>query len=290
MADISTGVGLAVAVASALTLNWAYVQEHDAASKLPPLSLKHPVKTVKLLISSREWLRGVAGETSGFALYVVALALAPLSLVQSVSAGGIAVLAYVAIHRQKRPPTKRERAGVSICLVGLIALAVSLAGSTTEGHDTSFVLLALWLAGSYVIVLSALAASRRWGQGVPYAIAAGTLLASGDISMKFAFEGGEHFLFLGTAIIGYAVGTILLQIAYQHAQALTAAGIATLLTNAIPIVAATAILGEQVPSGILGVLRVVAFVAIIGGAVALARDETPEAKAEVAEVSAERAA
>jgi hypothetical protein len=106
---------------------------------------------------------------------------------------------------------------------------------------------------------------------VPYAIAGGTLFAVGDVAMKASFSGGSHLLFLGAACIGYALGTILLQIAYQHAAALTAAGIASLLTNALPILAATTIFGEAIPSGPLGVLRVLAFVTLVLGAAALAR-------------------
>lgn len=276
MADPETGVGLALAVASALTLNWAYVQEHGAANELPPLSLRHPVRSVRLLLASREWLRGLAGEVAGFSLYVIALALAPLSLVQSVSAGGIGVLAYVSARRQGRSPSSRERLGVTISLAGLLALGVSLAGSTDHGHDASFLTLASWLGACGLVALGAVAAAGRFGRGVPYAIAAGILLACGDVSMKGAFEGGGHVLFLISGAIGYGVGTMLLQISYQHAQALSAAGIATLLTNAIPIAAATTILGEQIPSGWLGALRILAFFAVIGGAVALARGAPEE--------------
>jgi hypothetical protein len=91
--------------------------------------------------------------------------------------------------------------------------------------------------------------------------------------MKGAFEGHWHLIFLATGVIGYGVGTVLLQIAYQHAAVLTAAGISTLLINSVPIVAATTILGEQVPDGILGVLRVAAFALLVSGAVALARGQ-----------------
>src|SRR3954468_1450110 len=98
--DHEIAFGLVIALASAISLNWAYVQEHDAASDMPPLSLRHPLRSVRLLFSSREWLKGLAGEVTGFALYIVALALAPLSLVQSVSAAGIAVLAYFSARSQ----------------------------------------------------------------------------------------------------------------------------------------------------------------------------------------------
>jgi hypothetical protein len=271
MLDAQIAGGLAVSVASALTLNWAYVQEHGAANTLPPLSLRNPVLSVRLLLSSREWLRGVAAEFTGFALYVIALAMAPLSLVQSVSAGGIAVLAYLSARRARRPTTPRERLGVGLSLLGLIALAISLLDSVSHESSASVASLAVWLGSCGLVAACALAASGRYGRGVPYAIAAGVLLASGDVSMKGAFEGHWHLIFLATGLIGYGVGTILLQIAYQHAEVLTAAGISTLLINSLPIVAATTILGEQVPEGILGVLRVAAFALLVSGAVALAR-------------------
>ena len=52
-------------------------------------------------------------------------------------------------------------------------------------------------------------------------------------------------------------------------------GLATLLTNAVPIAAGTLVLGEPVPGGALGAVRVLAFVAVTVGAVLLARPEKP---------------
>ena len=43
----------------------------------------------------------------------------------------------------------------------------------------------------------------------------------------------------------YAVGTSVLQAAYQRGDALTAAGPATMVTNAVPIAAETVILGHH---------------------------------------------
>jgi len=54
------------------------------------------------------------------------------------------------------------------------------------------------------------------------------------------------------------------------------AGLATLATNALPIAAATVVLDEPLPSGALGAIRVVAFVAVVLGAVLLARQPSPK--------------
>jgi len=47
--------------------------------------------------------------------------------------------------------------------------------------------------------------------------------------------------------------------------------VATLLTNALPIAAGPVLFAEPLPSGALGVLRVLAFAAVVAGAALLAR-------------------
>ena len=54
------------------------------------------------------------------------------------------------------------------------------------------------------------------------------------------------------------------------------AGLATLLSNAVPIVAGTVVLHEPVPSGQLGGLRALAFVAVSAGAFLLAQPDDPD--------------
>ena len=51
---------------------------------------------------------------------------------------------------------------------------------------------------------------------------------------------------------------------------------ATLWTNALPIVAGTILFGESVPDGIRGVARVAAFACVVLGAARLARPEPAE--------------
>jgi len=74
-------------------------------------------------------------------------------------------------------------------------------------------------------------------------------------------------------IVGYSLGTAFLQLGYQKGGALTVAGLATLLTNALPIAAGTVVLGEPVPSGVFGGVRIVAFTAVTLGAILLARPD-----------------
>jgi hypothetical protein len=112
---------------------------------------------------------------------------------------------------------------------------------------------------------------RYIGGGPAFGIAAGILFAAGDVSTKTAVTGGFHVAFVVTLIACYALGTMMLQAGFQRANALVTAGLATLFTNALPIVAGMTIFHEPLPSGLLGTLRVIAFGLVVAGAVALAR-------------------
>src|SRR5947208_14049483 len=126
--SVQTAIALLLALASTTLTNVAYLREHDAAAALPALSLRRPLRSVEALLTDRSWLFGFALESGGFALYVAALALAPLTLVQSVSAGGIGILAFVSARMRRQRLGRHELAGVLVPLLGLLALAVPLAG------------------------------------------------------------------------------------------------------------------------------------------------------------------
>ena len=270
--NTSTAVALLLALLSTVLTNLAYLREHDAAAALPVLSMRRPLHSARILLADRSWMLGFAMETGGFLLYAAALALASLALVQSIQAGGIGVLAYFSARVARRRLSRRELSGVLASVVGLVALAGSLAGGSGKGGNGSTAAILLWLGLTAGAALIVLAAGRSLG-GVADGIAGGLFFSIGDVSTKVVTEGGARVGFLATVILGYTVGTALLQVGYQSGAALTVAGLATLLTNALPIAAGTIVLHEPVPGGALGGLRVFAFAAVTIGAVLLARPE-----------------
>ena len=272
--SVGTAVALVLALVSTTLINLAYLQEHDAAAELPVLSMRRPLHSAGLLLRERSWLIGFAMESVGFLLYAAALALAELALVQSIAAGGIGVLASARLARRRL--RRRELTGVLISIFGLVALGISLAGGSSTGGQGSTASILLWLgvtAGVAIVVV--LLGRKLVGVAVAYGVAGGLLFSIGDISTKLATEGGVRLGFIIPLILGYTGGTALLQVGYQAGGALTVAGIATLLTNALPIAAGTTVLDEAVPPGALGGLRVIAFLAVITGSVLLARPDKP---------------
>ena len=269
----STAIAVVLAIASTTLANVAYLREHDAAAALPCLSMRRPLHSAHLLLSNRGWLRGFAMETGAFGFYAGALVFGSLALVQSIGAGGIGVLAYVSSRMTGRRLSPRQRAGVGLSVVGLLALAVSLArsGGGAGGHGSTAGVLA-WIGATAALGGVALSRSRS---PVALGAAGGLFFSIGDLSTKLATQGGARTAFVITLIIGYTLGTSLLQLGYQRGGALTVAGLATLLTNAVPIAAGTIVLDEPVPSGPLGGVRILAFVAVIAGAILLATPDHP---------------
>jgi hypothetical protein len=287
--SLGIAVALGLALLSTTLTSLAYLREHDAAAAMPALSMRRPLHSVGLLLADRSWLLGFAMESSGFLLYAAALALAPLALVQSIVAGGIGLLAYFSVRLAGGRLGRRRLAGVALSVLGLVALAVSLAnGSGGEGHSGSTVAVLVWLGGTALLAGFVVVAGRRLlGVAVANALAGGLCFSIGDISTKLATQGGARVAFVLTLILGYTLGTTLLQLGYQAGAALTVAGLATLLTNVLPILAGTIVLEEPVPSGALGALRIIAFLAVSAGAVLLARPEAQPAKAAVPSVAVE---
>lgn len=266
-----TILALVLTLVSACLINWGYVTEHAAAATLPRLSVREPVRSVRLLLGSRGWLKGFAAESTGFGFYVGAVALAPLALVQAVAAGGIGVLAFLVARTTRTPLDERERVGVVVAISGLALLGISLAGGSEQGSSGDWIAIALWLGASTgAAVLAATSGAIVLRGGAAFGLAAGILFAAGDVSTKVMVEGGDHVLILPALAFFYGVGSVVLQMGFQRGDALPSAGLATLATNAIPIAAAMTLFGEPLPGGVLGGVRIAAFGAVVAGAVALA--------------------
>ena len=263
--------GLALALASAGALNWGYFAQHQAAVRLPKLSLRRPIHSLALLFVDRRWLVGFLVGIGGWVLYVAALKLAPLSLVQATSAGGIGLLALLAWRATGTRPQTGELAGVGAALVGLVLLGASLAGQHGAGRQAAVGSVVLWLLVSGAAAGTLALVGHRTAAAL--GAAAGLLYAAGDVATKAAVGGGARFAFVPALLACHGLAFVALQLGFQRGTALATAGVATLLTNALPIVAGTALFHEGLPDGALGALRVLAFVAVVAGAAGLARAE-----------------
>jgi hypothetical protein len=271
-------IGLTLAFASALVTNTAYSLEHDAAASLPPLSPRRPFRSARLLLRDRPWLIAFGVETAGWLMYVAALRLAPLALVQSVAASGVAVLAFATARGHPSRLARRERVAVVLAIAGLVLLALSLVDTSESDQHPPVIGIIIWLAACAGGAALLIGIPTRFGRAASLGLAAGLLFADGDVSAKLVGYGGLWLIALTTLVAAYAVGTSVLQSAYQRGDALTAAGTATMVTNAVPIAAGFVLFGETLPHGTRAVLQVAAFACLVVSAVALGHQQAPQAR------------
>lgn len=263
-----------LSIASAVALNWGYLAQHGAARDLPPLSLRAPIRSLRSLFSDLSWLSGFLVGILGWVFYVAALVLAPLSLVQGVSAGGIAVLAALA-RRRGDPMTRFQSGAIVVATIGLGLLAVSLAGGTTNAHGTTPAAVAVWLAALAAVAALSASSGLRLAAGASLGVAAGLLYATGDIATKGATFGGAWVFLVVPMLAAQGLAFVALQFGFQRGGALATAGTATLLTNALPIAAGLFLFHEHLPGGLLGGVRAAGFGLVVAAAAVLARAEAP---------------
>jgi len=266
---VSPAAGVGMSFVSAAAINGGFFLQQQGSAAAPALSVRRPVASLRALFSTPRWLAGWIGGIAGWGLYVWALALAPLSLVQAASAGGVVVLAALSVATGQRL-TPRERLGAAAAVAGLFLLGLSL-GSVAASAAVARPAVLAWIA---ILALGAgLAAgpaASRLRPGAGLGVAAGLLYAAGDIATKGAFSPGGTVWLVPLLLACHLGGFVTLQLGFQRGTALATAGPATLLLSGVPIVAGLSLFHDGLPGGILGVLRVASFAAVVAGAVLLA--------------------
>jgi hypothetical protein len=261
--------GLVLALLAALALNVGFFVQHGATNTMVSLSLRHPINSARLLVTNRQWLLGYAAGWVGWGIYIAALSLAPLSLVQAVSAGGVGVLA-VLVHRLGTPLEARERLGAAIAVGGLALLGLSLTARVTPAPRAHTALLLIVIAAGAAIAGLLAFVARTFNSAAALGCAAGLLFGVGDLATKGAV-GGYGLVFVPVLAVATALGFVTLQLAFQRGRVMETAGLSTLVNNIVPIAGGLLVFHDSVPTGLAGVARVASFAAVVAGAVLLAQ-------------------
>jgi hypothetical protein len=264
--------GLLLALASTAALSSGFYVQHTASGQLPALSVRHPLASLAVLFTDRRWLAGFVTGLGGWGLYIAALGLAPISLVQATSAGGVGLIALLVRAGGVRL-SRREWVAVIVSVCGLLLLGLSLAGGTGHAAAPSWRQPAAWAAiSAMVAAIAAFPAARVLQAGAGLAVAGGLMYSAGDVATKAAVDGvSPVYVFVVMLAACHGLGFVCVQLSFQRGTALATAGVSTLLTNLLPILAGVIIFSEYVPHGAYGVLRELGFAGAVVGAALLGR-------------------
>src|SRR5262249_28826553 len=147
---MNLAVGLVLALLSTAAISGGVYLQHSASSALPALDLRHPVRSLCYLFTSRRWLAGLISGVTGLALYIAALRFAPLSLVQATLAGGVGLLALL-VRRGGGSLSRLERVAVTASVGGLLLLGLSLSAGAARAATPGWAGPLLWALASMLI-------------------------------------------------------------------------------------------------------------------------------------------
>jgi len=283
--SLSVELGLLLALATAFASVVGFLYKQRGAVESPAVELRRPVRTSLALFRSHWYVLGIVIATGSWGLHVAALSLAPISLVQSVIAGGLVLLTVTAHGLFDHEVTRREWIGVGLAALGLAFLSATI-GGTGDNAYSSYEAWKLWtwvgvLAVGALVVAGI--ARRNVHEGVILGASAGLFWAASDTSIKaltdHLADGAGAVLLNPLAIViavasfaGLAVSARSLQIG----KAVPVIAVTSVAANLFTIAAGPVIFGEPMPDTSLGVIaRVLAFALVISAAALTPAPVTP---------------
>jgi hypothetical protein len=190
-------LGIFFALVCALTTNVGFLFKHRGACQAPAVDMRRPWFTAKALFSTRLFAVGMLIATGAWVFHVLAMAFAPLSMVQAVLAGGVVLLAIMAERAFGLAISRRQWAGIVLTAGGLLLLGLSLP-AVHGAHSRFSVPGMIGFEGGLLVVGSLLIVGPRIGaparhHGFMLGAASGILFGVSDIAIK-AISGmlGSH--------------------------------------------------------------------------------------------------
>jgi hypothetical protein len=272
---VTLQIGILLALACAFMTNLGFFYKHRGASAAPPVDIKHPLRSARGLFASPWFALGMLVALGAWGLHVAALALAPLSVVQVVLAGGVVLLAIMAERIFGFEVGPRQRWGLALTAAGLILLVATLP-HTGEAHSSYHVpAMVAFEAGLFAIggllILGPRVGAPAEHHGVMLGAASGVLFGVSDVAIKaltglVGLDGAFGLLspWLLVAVLASIVAFYASARGLQDGEAVPVIAITGTAANISCIAGGIIVFGDPMPGDAVGiVVQAVAFVMVI---------------------------
>ncbi len=269
-------LGILLALLCAVVSNLGFFFKHRGACEAPPVDIRHPFRTARALYASRWFALGMLVATTAWGFHVAALAMAPMSVVQVVLAGGVVLIAVMADRLFGFEVGRRQWVGLGLTAAGLVLLAVTLPTTHTP-HSTfstpamvSFEAALLCIGG--LLIMGPRAGAPAEHHGVMLGAASGVLFGVSDVSIKALTHLGSTHGIVGVALSPWLAVTVLASIAafyasargLQDGEAVPVIAITGTAANISCIAGGILVFGDPLPGDVLGiVIEAIAFTMVI---------------------------
>jgi drug/metabolite transporter (DMT)-like permease len=271
-------IGLLFALACAFATNLAFLWKHRGAVAAPDIHMRYPLRSAAALFRSKWWAIGFGVAFFAWVLHVVALALAPISLVQAVISGGLVFLAVLADRWFGFELGRREWMGVALTALGLAFLGLTVESGSTSAHSSYSISGMIAFEGAMIFIGTLLVLSHRLERirhrhGVLLGAAAGILFGVSDISLK-ALTGtvpGDLLSIIspwtGVAIAASIAAFFASARALQVGEGVSTIAITTVAANVSAILGGILVFGDPLGDDAFAIIaRACAFTLVIAAA------------------------
>jgi len=267
--------GILFALVCAFATNLGFFYKHRGACAAPPVDIKHPLRSARALWSSKWFALGMVVAIGAWGFHVAALALAPMSLVQAVLAGGVVLLAVMAERLFGFQVGKRQWIGLGCTAAGLVLLGVTLPAAHSAHSSFSTAAMISFEAGLLglggLLILGPRVGAPVEHHGVMLGAAAGILFGVSDVAIKaltgLVGHGGALALvspWMAVTIIASVAAFYASAKGLQDGEAVPVIAVTGTAANISGIAGGIIVFGDPLPGHTLGiVLQSLAFVMVV---------------------------
>jgi uncharacterized membrane protein len=273
---------LSIAIVASVLMALGLLMMKSRSAHLPMAAGANTIRAIVVWIRDPMWIGGLGVQTVGWALYVIAVSRAPVSMVAVMMQGGIALFVIASVVILGERANRREWVGIGAIVLGMLMLTLSLQAGETEGAFEPGTLL-MFSALLMVAGLAPMAVARLNASGAAAAILSGVAFGLGALFTKAMTDGFTASAAASLAlrivsnpyvyglIVANIVGIVLLQNSFHSARGIIAMPLSGALSNIVPIAGGMIAFGERLPAGSMAAaMRVGAFALTIAAGALLA--------------------
>ncbi|MEA3223660.1 MAG: DMT family transporter [Thermodesulfobacteriota bacterium] len=281
-------IAILVAIIATTLMNIGLAFQKKQASEMPKIDEERK-EAAQAFVRNRAWQAGVVGMLVGFGMYAWVAGKAPISIIQPTLGMGLVVLAFFSVFYLHERLVPIEWIAVVSMIVGLVLLGLSAADEGSAGEVNTVILVIITAVILVIVGLAYIA--RRWLKTKRVSlewllgVITGLFIGLGALFLKATWNAGDAGndllslgVFLPATIVFFVGGIVIMQSGFQHGTAMIVVALESVVNKLVAIIGAMISLGEYLPEDLsLALMRVVAFIFLLGGTAALARFGKKEA-------------
>jgi len=269
-------LGFLLALICAIVTNVGFFLKHKGACQANPVDVRHPLRSGKSLFSQKWFAIGMVVAASAFAFHVAALALAPMSTVQVVLAGGVVLIAVIADRVFGIAVGRKQLLGLVLTAAGLILLVVTLPQASSAHSSFSLTAMIAFEAGLFglggLLILGPRAGlGGHEHHGMMLGAASGVLFGVSDVAIKaltgLVGQSGALGLVSPWLVVCVAASVVAFYASakgLQDGQAVSVIAITGTAANISGIAGGIIVFGDPMAGDTLGiVVQAIAFVMVV---------------------------